>query len=74
MSGAIHPLPNTLSWCGAHFNLTYETDWTKKMCLNETYNTVRICKNLSNAFPVLNGLKQRAALSPFSQVFFSIRN
>jgi len=28
------------------------------MCLNETYSKVRRGKNLSNAFPIHNGLKQ----------------
>jgi hypothetical protein len=35
------------------------------MCLNETYSKVRIGKNLSDAFPIHNGLKQGNALSPF---------
>jgi len=35
-----------------------------KMCLGETYNRVRVGKNLSDMFPVRNGLKQRDALSP----------
>jgi hypothetical protein len=34
------------------------------MCLNETYSTVLIGKNLSDKFPVQNGLKQGDALSP----------
>jgi hypothetical protein len=29
-----------------------------KMCLNETYSKVRIDKNLSDIFPIENGLKQ----------------
>ena len=29
-----------------------------KMCLSETYNRVRVGKNLSDMFPVRNGLKQ----------------
>jgi hypothetical protein len=29
-----------------------------KTCLNETYSTVRIGKNLSDIFPIHNGLKQ----------------
>ena len=29
-----------------------------KMCLTETYNTVRVGKNLSDMFPIRNGLKQ----------------
>jgi len=35
-----------------------------KMCLTETYCRVRLDKNLSNMFPIRNGLKQRDALSP----------
>jgi hypothetical protein len=35
-----------------------------KMCLNETYSKVRICKHLSDSFPIQNGLKQGDALSP----------
>jgi hypothetical protein len=34
------------------------------MCLNETYSTVHIGKNLSDMFPFQNGLKQGDALSP----------
>jgi hypothetical protein len=34
-----------------------------KMCLNETYNKVRIGKH-SESFPIQNGLKQGDALSP----------
>ena len=29
-----------------------------KMCLTETYSRVRVCKNLSDRFPIRNGLKQ----------------
>jgi hypothetical protein len=35
-----------------------------KICLNQTYSTVRIGRNLSDKFPILNGLKQGDALSP----------
>ena len=35
-----------------------------KMCLTETHNRVRVGKNLSEMFPIRNGLKQRNALSP----------
>jgi hypothetical protein len=35
-----------------------------KMCLTETYSRVRVGKNLSEMFPIRNGLKQRYALSP----------
>jgi len=34
------------------------------MCLNETYCTVQVVKNLSDIFPIRNGLKQGDALSP----------
>jgi len=34
------------------------------MCLTETYNRVRVGKNLSDMFPIRNGLKQGDALSP----------
>jgi hypothetical protein len=35
-----------------------------KMCLPETYSRVRVGKNLSDRFPIRNGLKQADALSP----------
>jgi hypothetical protein len=35
-----------------------------KMCLNETYSTVRTGKNVSDKFPIQNCLKQGDALSP----------
>ena len=35
-----------------------------KMCLTETYSRVREGKNLSEMFPIINGLKQGDALSP----------
>jgi len=35
-----------------------------KMYLNETYSTVRIRQNLSDTFPIGNGLKKGNALSP----------
>ena len=35
-----------------------------KICLTETYSTVRVGKNLSDMFPIRNGLKQGDALSP----------
>ena len=34
------------------------------MCLIETYSRVRVGKNLSDMFPVRNGLKQGDAISP----------
>ena len=34
-----------------------------KMCLTETYSRVRVGKNLSDMFPIRNGLKQGDALS-----------
>src|SRR5215469_3738759 len=35
-----------------------------KICLTETYSRVRVGKNLSDMFPIRNGLKQGDALSP----------
>jgi hypothetical protein len=35
-----------------------------KICLNETYSKAHIIKHLSDSFPIQNGLKQEAALSP----------
>ena len=35
-----------------------------KMCLTETYNRVRVGKNLSDMFPIRNSLKQGDDLSP----------
>jgi hypothetical protein len=35
-----------------------------KMCLNERYNRVRVGKDLSEMFPIRNGLKKEDALSP----------
>jgi sorting nexin-29 len=35
-----------------------------KMCLTETYSRLRVGKNLSEVFPIRNGLKQGDALSP----------
>jgi sorting nexin-29 len=35
-----------------------------KMCLSETFSRVRVGMNLSDKFPIRNGLKQRDALSP----------
>ena len=34
-----------------------------KMCLTEKYSRVRVGKNLSEMFPIRNGLKQGDALS-----------
>jgi hypothetical protein len=36
-----------------------------KMCLTETNSRVRVGQNLSDMFPIRNGLKQGDALSPF---------
>ena len=35
-----------------------------KMCSTETYSRVRVGKNLSDRFPIRNGLKQGDALPP----------
>jgi hypothetical protein len=39
------------------------------MCLGETYSTVHIGKYQSDKFPIQNGLKQGAALSPLLFIF-----
>jgi len=36
-----------------------------KMCLTETYNIVRVEKNLSDMFPVRNGLKKGDDILPW---------
>ena len=36
-----------------------------KMCLTEMYTRVWVSKNLSDGFPMKNGLKQGDSLSPF---------
>ena len=44
-----------------------------KMCLTENYIRVRVGKNLSDMFPIRNGLKQGGALSPlFSTLLWSM--
>jgi sorting nexin-29 len=48
-----------------------------RMCLNETYSKVLIGKQLSDSFPIQNGLKQGDALSPLLFNFaleYAIRN
>jgi hypothetical protein len=35
-----------------------------KTCLTEMYSTVQVDKNLSDMFPIRNGLKQEGAHSP----------
>jgi hypothetical protein len=40
-----------------------------KICLNETYSKVRACENLSDSFPIQNGLKQGDDLSPLFSNF-----
>ena len=39
------------------------------MCATETYSRVRVGKNLSDLFPIRNGLKQGDALSPLLFIF-----
>ena len=36
----------------------------KKLCLNKTYNKVPVGKNLSDMFPIRNGLKDEDGLMP----------
>ena len=43
-----------------------------KLCLNETYSRVRVDKNLSDMFPIRNGLKRGDALSPLFLNFASV--
>ena len=40
-----------------------------KSCMPETYSRVRVGKNLSDRFPIRNGLKQGDALSPLLFIF-----
>jgi len=35
-----------------------------KMCLTETYSRIRVGENLSDIFPIRNGLKQGDVLPP----------
>ena len=46
------------------FGIPMKLVWLIKMCLTETYNRVRVGKNLSDMFPIRNGLKQGDALTP----------
>ena len=46
------------------FGISRELVRLIKMCLTETYSRVRVVKNLSDRFPIRNGLKQGDALSP----------
>jgi hypothetical protein len=46
------------------FGIPKKLVWLIKMCLTETYSRVRVGKNLSEMFPIRNGLKQGDALSP----------
>ena len=45
------------------FGITMKLVGLIKMCLNETYSRVRVGKNLSDMFPIRNGLKKGDALS-----------
>jgi hypothetical protein len=58
-------LYNILIQCGIPRTLVVLTT----MCLNETYSTVPTGKNLSDKFPIQNGLKQGDALSPLLFIF-----
>jgi len=54
--------------------IPYETDKANKN-VSETYSRVRICKHLSEMFPIRNGLKQADVLLPllFSALEYTIR-
>jgi hypothetical protein len=43
-----------------------------KMCLKETYIDVRLSNNLSNAFPIQNGLSWRCFITIGFQLYFKI--
>ena len=46
-----------------------------KICLTETYSRVRVGKNLSDMFPIMNGLNQGDVPSPlFFSFCFGVRN
>ena len=47
-----------------HFGIPKKLVRLVKMCLTETHSRVRVGKNLSDRFPIRNGLKQGDALSP----------
>jgi hypothetical protein len=47
-----------------HGQETIKNGNSNKKCLTETYNRVPVGKNLSDTFPIRNGLKQGDALSP----------
>jgi len=59
-SGRKPVLYNTL----IEFRMPMELVMLTKMRLNETYSRNRVGKNLSDMFPIKNGLKQGDALSP----------
>ena len=44
------------------FGIPVKLVWLIKMCLTEMYSSVRVAKNLSDMFPIRNGLKQGDAL------------
>ena len=46
-----------------------------KMCLTETYRRVRVGKNLSDMFPIKNGLKKRRwSIAIIFQLCFRVRH
>jgi hypothetical protein len=46
------------------FGITRKLAGLIKLCINETYSTAHISKHQSDNFPIQEGLKQGAALSP----------
>jgi len=51
------------------FGIPMKLGRLKKMCLTETYSKVWVGKNLSDMFPIRNGLKQGDALLPLFFTF-----
>ena len=51
------------------FGVPQKLVWLVKICLTETYISVRVGKNVSDIFPIRNGLKQGDALSPLFSIF-----
>jgi hypothetical protein len=44
------------------FGIPMKPGRLRKMCLNESYNTVRVSKHMSDTFPTTHGMKQAHTL------------